>query len=151
MSKKEFYDHSWNLNDKGLVRQGPNNQSVLYELNDKLDHPTKMYFYPSFHNDRVYRMRIKFKYRNWAPWNRDLYSDSLQVEVVDLFREWYGDGFTLRKTKKQYSSKNFYVKKDNNRRILVTTKGNKEVIAYITDIVAGKRVKEAKNQSSSSQ
>lgn len=150
MSKEEFYDHSWKLNDKGLVRQGPSNQSVYYELDDELDHPAQMYFYPSFHNDRVYQMRVKFQYSNWAPWNKNLYSDSLQVEVLKLFRKWYGKGFARRKTKRSRRNKVVYVKRDNNRRIVVASKGSRNVVAFITDIVAQKEAAKEKDEENKS-
>lgn len=149
MSKKKFYKHSWNLNDKGLVRQGPENKAVYYKLENELDHPAQMYFYPSFYNGRVYQMRVKFEYRNWAPWNKNLYADSLQVEVLELFREWYGNGFSQKILKENKPEKTLYVKKDGNRRITVTTKGSKSVVAFITDVVAGREAQESQSHNSS--
>lgn len=142
MKKKEFYDHSWKLNDKRMVKQGPRNQSVKYELEDELSHPAIMYFYPNFHNERVYQMRVKFQYSNWAPWNKNLYSDSLQVDVIKLFKKWYGGGFKQMEGKGRFGKRIVHVKKDKNRRIVVTTDGSREVVAIITDIVAEKEVKE---------
>lgn len=150
MSKEGFYDHSWKLNDKGLVRQGPSNQSVYYELGDELDHPAQMYFYPSFYNGRVYQMRVKFQYSNWAPWNKNLYSDSLQVEVLKLLKKWYGKGFVKRKTKVNRRNKIVYVKRDNNRRIVVTSKGSRNVVSFITDIVAQKKARKENDKENES-
>ena len=148
MTKEDFYDQSWKLNDKGLVKQGPSNQSVYYKLDNELDHPTQMYFYPSFYKDRVYQMRIRFEYKNWAPWNKNLYADSLQVEVLKLFEEWYGDGFVRKETKKNKQIKSIYVKRDGNRQITVTTRGSQNVVAFITDVVASKEMQSSQDQNS---
>lgn len=148
MSKQDFYYHSWALNDKGLVRQGPNNQSVYYELKDELEHPGKMYFYPDFYNDRIYQMRVRFQYSNWAPWNDNLYSDSLQVDVLNLFRQWYGAGFTRKTTNTDGNTRVVYTKQDNNRKILITIRDSRTVFALITDVVARKEIKEEQDTDS---
>lgn len=140
MTKQDFYDHSWKLNDKQMVRQGPYNQSIRYELDEQLSHPAEMYFYPNFHNKRIYQMRVRFEYSNWAPWNKELYSDELQEDVLTLFRDWYGKGFKKRINKNKKGKRIVYIKRDKNRKIAITTKGDKAVRALITDIVA---VKEA--------
>lgn len=137
MSKDDFYDHSWSLNRQGLVMQGPQNQSVQYELPDALPFPAKMYFYPDFFEDRVYRMRIRFIYDGWAPWARRLSSDSLKLDVVHLLESWYGDGFFPHETlTRGLHAERIHVKVDGNRRIEVVTFTDKEVQAIVTDMEA---------------
>lgn len=143
MAKQAFFDHSWALNKRGLVRQGPRNQTVQYELDDELPHPAKMYFYPDFHEDTVFRMRVRFQYNAWAPWNRHLWSDSLQAHVVDLFSEWYGEGFTEAKSKDDRlgaDGRRVYVKRDGNRRIVVAQSSDSEVVALFTDMAVLRRI-----------
>lgn len=138
MTKQEFYDHSWKLNDKQMVRQGPYNQSVRYELDNELSHPAEMFFYPNFHNKKIYQMRARFEYANWAPWNKELYSKELQRDVLNLFRDWYGEGFQRKISKNEKKKRIVYIKRDKNRRVAITTKGDKAVRALITDVVAAK-------------
>ena len=144
MSRDSFYDHSWSLNRRGLVMQGPQNQSIQFELPDALPFPATMYFYPDFFEDRVYRMRIRFVYDGWAPWARRLSSDSLKMDVVHLLESWYGDGFfphrTLRRGMQMEST---YVKVDGNRSIEIATFTDKEVRAIVTDLVAEKAREDA--------
>lgn len=137
MSRDDFYDHSWSLNRQGLVMQGPQNQSVQYELPDELPFPATMFFYPDFFEDRVYRMRIRFVYDGWAPWARRLSSDSLKMDVVHLFESWYGEGFfPHRSLTRGMHVESTYVKVDGNRTIEIATVTDKEVRAIVTDLVA---------------
>lgn len=143
MSKKEFYDHSWALNRKGLVMQGPQNQTVQYELDDELPHAAKMFFYADFHDDKVFQMRVRFLYDGWAPWNRDLSADSLQLAVVDLFSEWYGDGFiVMDNTTDNPDSGINYVKVDGNRRIVVGKVSDSDVMSVFTDVVVERQIEQ---------
>lgn len=143
MAKEAFYDHSWALNRQGLVMQGPQNQTVQYELDDDLPHPAKMYFYPEFYEDKVFQMRVQFIYDGWAPWNKELWSDSLQLDVVDLFRAWYGEGFIEHGATRDFFGEHVeYVKVDGNRRIVVAKHTDQEVVAVFTDLVAEKAIED---------
>ena len=137
MSKDAFYEHSWALNRQGRVMQGPENQTIQYDLPDALPYPAKMYFYPDFHKDSVMRMRIRFIYDGWAPWTKRLSSDSLKLDVVALLESWYGDGFFQHgKTDRPFWHKEEFVKVDGNRRIVVAPYSDHEVRAIVTDMVA---------------
>ena len=137
MPKQAFYDLSWELNRQGQAMQGPKNQTVQYELKDELPHPAKMFFYPDFYNEKIFQMRVRFIYDGWAPWNKNLSADSLQLDVVELFREWYGNGFIEHgATQDIFGQHVQYVKVDGNRGILVAKEGDREVIAIFTDLVA---------------
>lgn len=145
MPKEAFYDRSWDLNRQGLVMQGPQNQTVQFELDDDLSHPAKMYFYPDFHRDKVFQMRVRFIYDGWAPWNKELSSDSLLLDVVDLFREWYGEGFIEHGvTRDRFGEGVQYVKVDGNRRIVVAKYRDKEVVAVFTDLVGENAIEDEK-------
>ena len=130
MTSKDFYAHCWELNKKGLIRQGNQNLSVEHELNT-LNYPAKMNFYPTFLEDRIYEMPVRFQYDGWAPWNKHLWSDSLQLDVLDLLKDWYGQDFMEVKHSRHGSA---FVKVDGNRRITIFTHGEAEVYAVITDM-----------------
>lgn len=141
MPRQAFYDHSWDLNRQGLVMQGPQNQTVQYEMEDDLPHSAKMFFYPDFQDDKIYRMRVRFLYDGWAPWNREMSSDSLQLDVVDLFEEWYGDGFVeFGRSQESFGQNIQYVKVDGNRRIVVARHSGSEVMAVFTDLNAERKM-----------
>ena len=139
MAKDSFYSHSWDLNRQGLVMQGPQNQTVQYSLPDALPYPARMNFYPDFHEDQVFRMRITFAYEGWAPWTQRLSSDSLKLDVVSLLESWYGAGFFPHgSVSRGLESETPMVKVDGNRHIEVATATDMEVIVVITDMVAAR-------------
>jgi len=136
MSKKDFYVHCWQLNKEGIVWQGSKNMTVLYEI-DELPYPATMDFYPNFHNDTIYEMPVTFIYKGWAPWNKHLSSDSLQLEVVDLLEQWHGDGFIEVEHPQRGAT---FVKVDGNRRILVWKDNDSDVKALYTDLLIKKEL-----------
>lgn len=132
MSRSDFYSYSWDLNKKKLVRQGPSNSSVEYEL-DELPHPATMYYYPEFKDDKIYVMKVVISYDGWAPWNPELGSDSLQIDVVKLLEDWYGPGFIERNLNENGPT---YVKVDGNREISVSKMTETSVSVIYKDLLA---------------
>ncbi len=146
MSKQAFYDSSWALNRRGLVMQGPQNQNVQYKLPEALPYPATMLFYPDFSADRIYQMRVRFGYDDWAPWAKRLSSDSLQLDVLALLERWYGKGFFEHgSTVTAFGPQRQFVKVDGNRRILVMKYSDTEVLAMITDLLAEKAMIEERD------
>lgn len=116
MTSEDFYKTCWEMNKQGLIRQGSGNTSVAYEMKEDLNFITDVNFYPTFFEDKIYEMPVQFKYKAWAPWNKQMQSDSLQLDVLRLFEEWYGKGFIEIAPNAQ---KKAYVKVDGNRRISI--------------------------------
>ena len=139
MTDKDFYTHCWELNKQGLIRQGTSNTSVLYKMNE-LDDPAKMNFYPNFYEGRIYEMPVKFRYEGWAPWNQHLSSDSLQLEILKLYKTWYGEDFMEVVHPKRGTA---YVKVDGNRRITLFKRDEAEVWAIFTDLLIERELKES--------
>ena len=128
MSRQAFYDSSWALNRLGLVTHGPNNMHVQYKLPDELSYPATMLYYPDFEADQIFRMRIRFSYDGWAPWNRHLWSDSLLSDVHQLMETWYGKGFLVKQANYDF------IKVDANRQITIQPDNDREVLVQITDL-----------------
>ncbi|MFM9948539.1 MAG: hypothetical protein ACKV1O_11430 [Saprospiraceae bacterium] len=136
MKSKDFYAHCWQMNKKGLIKEGMNNSSVQY-IPRELKHPGKMYFYPKVWEEKIYEMPIVFTYDAWAPWNKELFADSLQLDVRQLFETWYGEGF-IEITHPQRGPA--FVKMDGNRRITIWKEDDQHVKASITDVPTEKIV-----------
>jgi len=134
MSRKDFFVHCWRLNRDSVIRQGLNNSSVLYELEDELGSPAAMNFYPNFVDTTIHEMPVIFSYEGWAPWNKGLSSDSLLVEVLELLQAWHGGREFLKI--ESPGKRSAYVKIDGNRRILVHPKGEQDVRVLYTDMGA---------------
>lgn len=132
MQEKDFYMHCWNLNKKGLVRQGETNSSVVHELRKELDYPCKMDFYPRFNQGKIFEMPVRFKYAGWAPWNKKLSSDKLQEDLLQWYENVYGKGFI--EVRHPVHGKAF-VKLDGNRRISIFKEDELYVWAVFTDLL----------------
>lgn len=134
MTSKEFYDHCWKMNKKGWFRQGATNQTVWAKVTE-LDHPAGMDFYPTFYKDTIVGMPVTFTYDSWAPWNKHLAADQLQLDVVELLEKWYGKGFIkIKNPSKLALTGDAYVKVDGNRRISVYSKDDTKVIVDYVDL-----------------
>ena len=136
MSSKDFYAHCWEMNKKQLIKEGMNNSSVQY-IPRELKHPGKMYFYPKLWEDKIYEMPIVFSYDAWAPWNKELFADSLQQDVRRMFEAWYGEGFIEISHPKRGVA---FVKMDGNRRISIWKEDDQQVRASFTDVPVEKIV-----------
>ncbi len=82
MSRKDFFTYCWEMHQKGKFLDGENSTSVLSKLDKELNYPVAMNFFPDFYQDKIYKMRVKFEYVAWAPWNKALFSDSLILQVI---------------------------------------------------------------------
>jgi hypothetical protein len=131
MPEKVFYVHCWNLNHKGLLKQGETNTTAEYQLKDELKYPALMDFYPKFNQGKISEMPVTFKYKAWAPWNKDLSSVKLQNEVLKWYEKIYGGGFIM---VKHHSHGKAYVKIDGNRRITIFVGDDLHVWAVFTDM-----------------
>ncbi len=137
MPEKDFYTRCWILNGKGLIRQSPRNMSVEYEMKNEFKSKATMDFYPEFVKGKIYEMPVRFIYNGWAPWNKKLSSDSLQIEVVNWFKKLYGDNFIDVKHPVRGDA---YVMVNGNRRISIFKENEMYVWAVYTDLLVKKNV-----------
>ena len=137
MPEKDFYTHCWELNRQGLIKQGMRNMAVEYQLKDQLKYPGTMDFYPEFIKGKISEMPVQFLYNGWAPWNKKLSSDSLQVDVLKWYEKQYGEGFIEVKHPKKGIA---YVKINGNRRISIFKEGDIHVWAVFTDMQVKKDI-----------
>ena len=143
MEKKEFFEYCWEMNRQRKFIHGPTNQSVEYKLVDELKDPVTMRFYPSFHHDRIYEMPVTFNYEGWAPWNKQFSADTLLVNMVDVFKRWYGEDFEELDHK---TMGKVYYRIDGHRRINLFRKDDQYVQAVFTDLKVEKQLKEEKEK-----
>lgn len=142
MPAEEFYTHCWEMNKQRLVKDGPGNRTVQY-LPPDFKQRTQMLFFPRFHEDKIHEMPVEFAYEAWAPWNKDLQSDKLQLEVVQVFEKWYGKGFL-----KLVSDKigDVYVKMDGNRRISIWREDDHKVKVIFKDMMVAQQIGEKEHK-----
>jgi hypothetical protein len=148
MERKEFYDYCWKMNSQQIFNHGPTSQSVEYRLLDELKSPVSMQFYPSFYNEKIYEMPVLFNYESWAPWNKEFSSDSLFIEILPLFKKWYGEDF--QELQHPTMGKIYYQMKGR-RRINIFIKDDQFVQAVFTNLKIEKEIKEEKERALMSQ
>jgi hypothetical protein len=135
MPAKKFFTHCWELNKKGIFKDGLGNTAVLYKFNNnELKFPASMYFYPEMEQNKIKKMLVSFQYDGWAPWNKHMFADSLLTDVLQLYKRWYigGNSFIQLRSPEKNS---IYVKVDGNRRITVSKKNDMEVEVSYTDLL----------------
>lgn len=134
MTSKEFFTYCWEMNKKGLFTDGESNTAVLYRLNhNELKYPASMNFYPEMVESRINKMRATFQYDGWAPWNKQLFSDKLVEDVLNLYKKWYNNGNPFIKINEP-GKNTIYVKVDGNRRIIIGIKDDGVVKVDYTDL-----------------
>ncbi len=139
MEKKAFYDHCWEYNRKQIFTHGPTNQNVEYRLEGEPKSSVMMRFYPTFEDDKIYEMPVTFTYEAWAPWNKQFSADSLLVDLLPVFKKWYGEDFQV--LEHPVMGK-IYARIDGKRRINLFIKDDQFVQAVFTDVKVEKRLKE---------
>lgn len=139
MEKKAFYDLCWEYNRKKIFTHGPSNQNVEYRLVGETKNPVIMRFYPSFENEKIYEMPVTFTYEAWAPWNKQFSGDSLLVEMLPVFKKWYGEDFQVLD---HPTMGKVYYRMDGKRRINLFLKDDQFVQAVFTDLDVEKKLKE---------
>lgn len=131
MPEKDFFSVCWDLNKKGLTKEGFSNTTVQYELVD-LKHEGYYDFYPLFEDGKVKSMTGFTHYKAWSPWRKDLWSDHLIEDSKVVFEKWYGGNkfFSI----KSPSYGKAYVKIDGNRRIVLYIGDDQKVNVLISDL-----------------
>ncbi len=142
MTDKQFYGQCWELNKQGLIRQGTNNTTVLYEI-DTLGSSIDMNFYPDFYKGRIWRMPVKFNYEAWAPWNTHLSADSLQQKLLNVYKQAYGDDFMKVRHPERGMA---YIKVDGNRQISISKQDDQYVWVVFSDLLVEKELEELQKQ-----
>jgi hypothetical protein len=133
MSFDQFYDHCWELNRQGIVKEGAQNMSVQYIFKDSLDNPIAFDFYGHRNEDGdslIHQYNTTFYYYAWAL-NRHLYADNLIKMLNPILMDWYGgnDFFAV-----EQEGKVHLFKIDGNRMIDMFIYSESTVIATFTDL-----------------
>jgi hypothetical protein len=129
MPRSDFFKRCLELNQQGLVTNGPENNSVLYVIED-YDYTIDMNFYPDFENERIYKMEVVFNYQAWAPWNKQLFAGKLIPHALDILEKWFGGGFYKLETAK---GKPYWAKIDGNREIILRVQNERNLRVEIVD------------------
>lgn len=131
MAEKDFFTACWDLNKKGLTKEGFSNMTVQYEIAD-FKHEGYYDFYPFFENGKVKSMTGFTHYKAWSPWRKDLWSDHMIEDSREVFEKWYGGNKFFSIKSPTYGKA--YVKIDGNRRIVLYLSDDQKVNVLISDL-----------------
>lgn len=137
--KQEFFQKCWQLNQKGIISNGPGNESVKYMLPQQSETNSEqnitLLFFGDFNENKIMTgMDYQFYYNAWSIWNKKLQSDKLVPVVMDSLKKWYpGNDFIKVPLKKD--STEIFVKVDGNRRITIRPLDDDKIVkAKIDDL-----------------
>lgn len=139
MTRQAYYEACWELNRQQLINSGTGDMSARY-ITDR-DSTGKntlrskdVLFFGVFDEDNIMRgMDMTYSFVAWAPWNRNMQSDSLLQHLREEYLQDYpGNDFIELEYK--YAENPALVKIDGNRQILMYTKGKKDVLVKIEDL-----------------
>lgn len=130
MPQEEFYEHSWELNSNEVVT---GQLTIHYVLND-MKSPASMEFYPQFKDGKIYQMPLEVHYDGWAPWNRDLFADSLMVHMKQRYEEKYNAEFF--ESVHPETQKPAFIDIQGNRRISIFKRDDRIVSIEFLDLTA---------------
>jgi len=131
MSKEQFYKHCWDLNQKGIIKEGYTDVTIYYPLGD-LPHEGFLDFFPIFKEEKIQSFQGFTMYTGWAPWNKHLWSDQLIEDTREVLEGWYpGNKFFAIKSPGRGKA---YVKVDGNRRIVLYYVEDSKVNVLISDL-----------------
>lgn len=96
---REFYDRCTVLNGKQLIEMGAGGNRVNHKLDDELDRPAVLTFYPDFSKDRpriIKAMDFEIAYVDWSPWNKAAFADLLLKDIGNGWaEEVFGPDFEI--------------------------------------------------------
>jgi hypothetical protein len=121
MSKDEFYEHCFEMNQRKLFFPGTEGASVRYMLDEGFESPVVFKFYPQFeYSDSIHVVKGEFAFKAWVPFQKQLSSDVLLRQMMEGIQRWYGGNDFIRKENLMKSASVEYVKIDCNRQITLT-------------------------------
>lgn len=138
-SQKKFFSQCWELNKKGLVKQGPNNQYVelIQKELDSINFAKKIQtlFYGEFDADKkMVALRMKFSFDGWGIGIYDYYSDKLLPQIKDSLNTWFPGSNDFIEIQSEEIPYPVFVKVDGNRQVRVYQISDSEVFAKVEDL-----------------
>lgn len=128
MTSTDFFELSRQLNSDGVLT----GQTTIHYTIDDLGHSVTKYFYPSFEDDKIFRLPIEASYDAWAPWNQSFFSDTLMVRLMDLYQQQYGADFFYSNIPDKENE--VWVSVQSNRRIVIDKKDDMTVQIEFLDL-----------------
>jgi hypothetical protein len=132
MKSIDYRAYCGKMNSEGIFSNGQSSSSVEFNIIG-LAHDAVCSFTPQFFHDRIYQVTSTVQYRSWAPWNRYLFSDSLQLGFVELAKKWYPKGKFVKIT---HSKKgDAFVMIEANKRVSIFIEDDRKIKIIFRDLL----------------
>lgn len=131
MKKHDFYVYCAKKNQSLEFLDGGRYGQVLKEFKgEEFSSPVDFWFYPVFDGSEIIvGQENKFKFKGWAPWNKEMDATHLLPEVLDYLSTQFGEDFIELETTDEELQ--HFVDIDANRRIDVYTKKLDDAYVYM--------------------
>lgn len=136
-TRKEFFDHCWQLNKEKKIAQGSGNQYAKYYLKPEPGQDStktvEILFYGMFDEEKVmYGMDMKMSFTSWSLWNEDYHSDVLMKFMEEKYmKDEKGNPFMSIKVSEEVHA---LVKVDLNKQIRMVPLDKQTIIVKIEDL-----------------
>lgn len=118
MSKDEFYEHCYEMNQRKLFFSSAEGVGVRYVLDEGFESPVVFKFYPQFeYSDSIHVVTGEFAFKVWVPFQKERSSDILLRQIMEGLQRWYGGNEFIKNDASRKSASVEYVKIDCNRQI----------------------------------
>jgi len=117
MPMQQFYDHCFELNQRGVFYKNPGSVDVRYTFEDEFSSPVVFVFFPEGGHQSIQKVKGQMFYKNWAPFAKKFAAEYLQEELKEKMESWYPGNSFLRVPHPHGYWPYSYVKVDGNRKI----------------------------------
>jgi len=128
MTRQEFLDKSWQMNQDQIISGGTKVEYFLEELNSTV----KLDFFPEFKDGEIFKMPVTANYIAWSPWNEQYNSDNLIENLKDYYEKIYSTEFIEIVTPQNENI--YWISIEGNREIRMYKKSNNTIQIDFTDL-----------------
>jgi hypothetical protein len=137
MRSADYREYCGKMNNEGIFSNGQSSSSVEFGIIG-LPHNAVCSFTPQFFRDRIYQINCEVQYKSWAPWNKSLFADSLQFELVKLTKTWYPNAGFLKVSHPEKGDA--FVMIEANRRVSIFTEDDRKVKIVFRDLSVDEKI-----------
>jgi len=89
MTREEFLQSSWEMNQQEIITGGV---KIVYLL-EELKSTARLEFYPEFENGVIAEMPVTASYISWAPWNDEYNAENLLNDIKLHYEDVFETSF----------------------------------------------------------
>lgn len=90
MHMQTFYDHCFEMNQKGLFFKEEGSVNVVWTLEEGFSAPVDFVFFPQGGHTLIQEIKGHMIYKNWTPFTKEFRAGKLQEELKAEMERWYG-------------------------------------------------------------